>query len=65
MPELSREDAQRQIRQLEARMARQHVLAAELTRHGYKGAAAQAMHLAATLRHRLDRTTAAFLDAVP
>ena len=62
MPELSREDAQRQIRQLEARMARQQVLAAELTRHGFKGAAAQAMVLAATLQTRLDRT-AAFLDA--
>lgn len=64
MPELSREDAERQIRQLEARMARQQVLAAELTRHGYKGAAAQAMSLAATLQNRLNRT-AAVLEAAP
>ncbi len=58
MPELSREDAERHIRQLEARMARQHGLAAELTRQGYKGAAAQAMLLAAALQTRLDRTAA-------
>jgi hypothetical protein len=62
MPELSREDAERQIRQLQARMARQQVLAAELTRHGFKGAAAEAMVLAATLQNRLNRT-AAFLNA--
>lgn len=62
MAELSREDAERQIRQLEARMARQQVLAKELTRQGYKGAADEAKSLAATLQLRLDRT-AAFLSA--
>jgi len=62
MPELSREDAERQIRQLEARMARQQGLAAELMRHGFKGAAAEAMLLATTLQNRLNRT-AAFLNA--
>lgn len=61
MPKVTSEDAERHIMQLEARMARQHVLAAELTRHGYKGAAAQAMLLATTLQNRLARS-AAFLD---
>jgi hypothetical protein len=49
------EDAYRQIRELEARVAHQRVLAAQLTRHGFKGAAAEVLTLAVALQVRLGR----------
>ena len=65
VPELSREDAKRQIRQLEARLAHHQVLAAELTRHGFKGAAAKAMLLVTTLQGQLDRTAGPLAATLP
>jgi hypothetical protein len=47
------EDADRQFRQLEARIAHQKLLAGDLARHGFKGAAANALMLLATLQERL------------
>jgi hypothetical protein len=47
--------AERQIGELEARVAYQQNLAAKLARHGFKGAAAEVMGLLATLQGRLGR----------
>jgi hypothetical protein len=47
------EDADRHLRELEARIAHQKVLAAQLARHGFKGAAAEALVLLETLQDRL------------
>ncbi len=58
MHQLSREDAERQIRQLQARMAHQQLVAAQLTRNGFKGAAAEALLLAATLQTRISQAAA-------
>jgi hypothetical protein len=55
MQNLLLEDAERQIRQLEARIAHQAAVAAELARHGFKGAAAEVLALLATLEGRLGR----------
>ena len=49
------EHAERQVRELEARVAYQRNLAAKLTRHGFKGAAAQVQGLLNTLQGRLGR----------
>ena len=51
-------DAERQIRDLLGQIARQQKLAADLTRHGFKGAAAEALTLLAVLRARLARSMA-------
>lgn len=45
-------------RELEAQMARQQKLAAELTRHGFKGAAAEALTRMGILQARLGRSAA-------
>jgi len=56
-PAMSRplRDAERQIRELEARLAHQQALAFALTRHGFKGAAAEVLSLVSALRERLGR----------
>jgi hypothetical protein len=53
MRDLPPEDADRQFRQLQARIAHQKGLAADLARHGFKGAAADVLMLLATLQERL------------
>ena len=53
--ELSSEGAQCRIRELEARVAHQQALAAQLTRHGFKGAAAEVLALVVALQARLVR----------
>jgi len=58
MYELTRNDTERQIRQLEARLAHQQVVARQLADNGFKGAAAQTLLLVETLQSRLTRTTA-------
>jgi hypothetical protein len=55
MQDLPLELAQRQIRELEARVAHQRSLAVQLARHGFKGAEAEALALVATLQDRLGR----------
>ena len=50
--------AERQDLELEAQMARQQKLAADLTRHGYKGAAAEALMRLRILQARRGRTAA-------
>jgi hypothetical protein len=50
--------AERQNLELEAQMARQQKLAADLTRHGYKGAAAEALIRLRILQARQGRTAA-------
>ena len=51
-------NAERQNLELEAQMARQQKLAADLTRHGYKGAAAEALIRLRILQARQERTAA-------
>jgi hypothetical protein len=58
----SQSDAERQIGELLAQMARQQKLAADLTRHGFKGAAAEALRLLAILQARLARSMAGKLE---
>jgi len=53
--ECSFKDAERQIRQLEARIAHQQMLAAKLSRNGFRGAAADALSRLATLEGHLGR----------
>ena len=53
MDKVTLEETERQFRQLEARIAHQKMLAAQLARHGFKGAAAEALLLLATLQGRL------------
>lgn len=48
-------DAERQVRDLEARVTHQQALASELARHGFKGAAAEVLILISTLQDRLRR----------
>ncbi len=55
MPEQLLADAHRQIRQLESRVGHQKVLVAQLSKHGFKGAAAEALTLLDTLQRRLGR----------
>ena len=50
--------AERQNLVLEAQMARQQKLAADLTRHGYKGGAAEALMRLRILQARRERTAA-------
>ena len=63
MSESTREGAEQQIRQLEARIAHQQLLAAQLAHHGYKGAADAALVLVATLRSRVTHTVSRLLAA--
>jgi hypothetical protein len=56
--DLSQSDAERQIRDLLGQIARQQKLAADLTRHGFKGAAAEALSLLSILQARLARSMA-------
>ena len=49
------EATDRRILQLEARVAHQQSLAAQLARHGFRGAASRALALVTTLEGRLGR----------
>jgi ATP-dependent protease HslVU (ClpYQ) peptidase subunit len=53
MERFTHENTDRNLRQLEGRIAHQKLLAAQLAHHGFKGAAADALALLATLQDRL------------
>jgi hypothetical protein len=55
MEKLLPEIPDRGIRQLEARVAHRQSLAAQLARHGFRGAASRALALVETLEGRLGR----------
>lgn len=63
MPHSPRNETERHIRQLEARVAHQRGLAAQLARHGYKGAAAEALSRVAALQTRISQMAAVLLAA--
>jgi hypothetical protein len=56
-------DTERHVRDLLGQIARQQKLAADLTRHGFRGAAAEALGLLSILQARLARSTAANLES--